>query len=87
MICFLPSCVLSVPFFSTVATSLLPALPYCSTQILADEELRAMLVDPELQRVLVECGDPARFQHHMRDPDTRRKIMRLQQAGLVGTAR
>jgi hypothetical protein len=44
-------------------------------------------MDPELQRVLVECGDPAKFQQHMRNPDTARKIMRLQKAGLVGTAR
>jgi hypothetical protein len=55
--------------------------------VLADEELRAMLMDPELQRVLVECGDPAQFQRHMQNPETRRKIVRLQQAGLVGTAR
>jgi hypothetical protein len=63
------------------------AISHCLTQILQDEELRTMLMDPELQRILVECGDPARFQQHMRNPDTYRKIVRLQQAGLVGTAR
>ena len=44
-------------------------------------------MDPALQQILLECGDPARFQRHMRDPDTARKIIRLQQAGLVGTAK
>jgi len=46
-----------------------------------------MLMDPELQRILMECGDPQKFQQHMRTPATNRKIVRLQQAGLVGTAR
>lgn len=43
-------------------------------------------MDTELQRILVECGDPAKFQQHMRNPVVRGKIMKLQQAGLVGTA-
>jgi hypothetical protein len=46
-----------------------------------------MLMDPELQRILMECGDPAKFQQHMRNPETCRKIVKLQQAGLVGTVR
>lgn len=56
-------------------------------QILQDDELRSMLMDPTLQQILLECGDPAHFQRHMRDPETARKIVRLQQAGLVGTAK
>lgn len=46
-----------------------------------------MLMDPDLQRILMECGDPAKFQQHMRNPETYRKIVKLQKAGLVGTAR
>lgn len=46
-----------------------------------------MLLDPELQRILVECGDPVKFQGHMRDPTTARKIKKLFDAGLVGTAK
>lgn len=56
-------------------------------QILQDDELRSMLMDPALQQILLECGDPVHFQRHMRDPETARKIIRLQQAGLVGTAK
>ena len=56
-------------------------------QILQDDELRSMLMDPALQQILLECGDPVHFQTHMRDPETARKIIRLQQAGLVGTAK
>ena len=54
--------------------------------MLSDPELRSLLIDPELQRVLVECGDPSKFRQHMRDPVTASKIVKLQKAGLVGTA-
>lgn len=60
---------------------------YLNIQILQDDELRTMLMDPDLQRILMECGDPAKFQQHMRNPETYRKIVKLQKAGLVGTAR
>jgi len=66
---------------------LLTCTPTPLHQILQDEELRSMLMDPALQQILLECGDPAQFQRHMRDPETARKIVRLQQAGLVGTAK
>lgn len=52
-------------------------------KILQDEELRAMLMDPNLQQILLECGDPIKFQQHMRNPETARKIMRLKESGLV----
>jgi len=52
-----------------------------------DRELSALLLDPDLQRILVECGDPIKFQMHMRDPSTARKIKKLYEAGLVGTAK
>ena len=66
---------------------LLLYLVFLLHQILQDDELRSMLMDPALQQILLECGDPAHFQRHMRDPETARKIVRLQQAGLVGTAK
>ena len=56
-------------------------------KVLQDEELREMLMDPELQKILQECGDPAKFQRHMRDPAIAYKIKRLYEAGLVGTAK
>lgn len=38
--------------------------------IVQDEELRNMLMDPKLQQILMECNDPVKFQRHMRDPVT-----------------
>ena len=46
-----------------------------------------MLQDPKMQEILVECGDPVKFQQHMRDPETAKKIQKLYKAGLVGTAK
>lgn len=46
-----------------------------------------MLQDPKMQEILVECGNPAKFQLHMRNPDTAKKIQRLYKAGLVGTVK
>lgn len=40
-----------------------------------------------MQKVLQECGDPAKFAKHMRDPVIAYKIKKLHQAGLVGTAK
>jgi hypothetical protein len=56
-------------------------------QVLKDPELREMLMDPSLQRILQECGDPVLFQRHMRDPATAAKIRKLYASGLVGTAK
>lgn len=56
-------------------------------EVLNDPELRDFLMDPELQRILQECGDPITFQRHMQDPATAYKIKRLFDSGLVGTAK
>ena len=55
--------------------------------MLDDPELRELLMDPDMQRILQECGDPAKFQQHMRDPLIAYRIKKLYQAGLVGTAK
>jgi hypothetical protein len=54
-------------------------------RVLEDRELCELLLDPRLQQVLLDCGNPALFAQHMRDPDISRKIHRLHAAGLVGT--
>ena len=60
--------------------------PFYSCQVLSDPDLREMLMDPQLQTILQECGDPMKFQQHMRNPVTAAKIKKLYAAGLVGTA-
>ena len=49
-------------------------------------QLRGLLMDVELQAILQECYEPAALRRHMSDPATARKIKRLYDAGLVGTA-
>jgi hypothetical protein len=57
-------------------------------EVLQDEELRTMLMDPETQRVLQQCGnDHAAFQRYMQDPVWAYKIKKLFKAGLVGVAK
>jgi len=56
-------------------------------EIVQDDELRDLLMDPKLQQILQECNDPRKFQAHMRDPVTAYKIKKLYDAGLVGTAK
>ena len=53
--------------------------------IVSNPELSAILMDPAMQRVLQECGDPIKFQQHMRNPETARKIDLLFKSGLVKT--
>ena len=53
--------------------------------IVNDPELAALLMDQNMQRILQECGDPEKFQRHMRNPDTARKINLLFKSGLVKT--
>lgn len=55
--------------------------------VVNDPELSALLMDPAMQRTLQECGDPAKFQRHMQNAETARKIKKLFDAGLVGTAK
>lgn len=40
-------------------------------------------MDPKMQQVLVECGDPAKLRVHMQNPETVHKIRKLSAAGLV----
>jgi hypothetical protein len=56
-------------------------------EVLADPELAALLMDPQMQRVLQECGDPRGLQKHMSDPDTRRKLDKLFKSGLINIQR
>ena len=56
-------------------------------KILQSDELREMLLDSKLQAILQECNDPMKFQRHMQDPVTARKIKLLFDNGLVGTAK
>jgi chemotaxis protein histidine kinase CheA len=51
--------------------------------VLADTELKSLLMDPELQRVLQQCGEPGKLRHFMSHPEFGPKIKRLAQAGLV----
>lgn len=55
-------------------------------QILEDPELREWLMDSNMQKILQECSDPSKFQHHMKDPVIAYRIGKLYKAGLVGTA-
>jgi hypothetical protein len=40
-------------------------------------------MDAEFQRILVECNDPKKLAQYIQQPDFRRKIQKMQQAGLV----
>jgi chemotaxis protein histidine kinase CheA len=52
-------------------------------RVLADNELKTLLMDPELQRVLQQCGEPGKLRYFMSHPEFGPKIKRLAQAGLV----
>jgi len=52
-------------------------------RILQDPELKALLMDPQMQRVLQDCSSPESFSRHMQNPDTARKITMMMQAGLL----
>mmetsp|Transcript_19551 Transcript_19551/g.28124 ORF Transcript_19551/g.28124 Transcript_19551/m.28124 type:complete len:297 (+) Transcript_19551:228-1118(+) len=56
-------------------------------EIVQNDELRALLMDVELQQILKECNDPVKFRQHMSNPVTARKIKTLYEAGLVGTTK
>lgn len=51
--------------------------------IINDPELSSILMDPKMQRVLQECNNPVKFNQHMKDPETARKINKLFASGLV----
>lgn len=53
--------------------------------IVNNPELAQLLMDPKMQTILQECGNPTKFQEHMKNPDTARKIKLLFDSGLVKT--
>ena len=55
-------------------------------KILADRELSDILMDPEMQRVMQECGLPGRMQTYMRHPDYGPNLRKLIEAGLLKIA-
>jgi hypothetical protein len=52
-------------------------------KILADPELRVLLMDKELQSILQDCSHPGKLQRYMSDPVVSKKIRRLAECGLV----
>ena len=52
-------------------------------KVINNPELTALLMDPKMQMVLQECGDPVKFQRIMRDPVMAANIKKLFDAGLV----
>lgn len=52
-------------------------------QIINDSELRDLLMDPAMQQILVECGDPIKLRKHLNNTETARKIRKLEVAGLI----
>jgi len=54
----------------------------CS-QVLGNEALRELLMDPSMQQVLVKCGEPGRLRAFMADPVWGPKIRTLADHGLV----
>lgn len=52
-------------------------------KVLEHPELRALLVDPEMQRVLQECGEPSGLARYMRHPEYGPKLQVMARAGLV----
>jgi hypothetical protein len=51
--------------------------------ILRNEELRELLMDPEMQQVMQKCQEPGRLQYFMNDPKWGPKIRKLADFGLV----
>lgn len=54
--------------------------------VLANAELKALLLDPKTKDLMQECGDPRVFAAAMRDPAKRAVIDKLKSAGLVTVA-
>lgn len=51
--------------------------------VLQQPELRELLMDPGMQRVLQECGDPSALARYMRHPEFGPKLQLMARAGLV----
>lgn len=54
--------------------------------ILQDKELYALLMNPDMQQIILDCNDPVKFASHMRDKEVARKLKLLNDAGLVRIA-
>lgn len=52
-------------------------------KILANQELAGLLNDPEMHKVLQDCGNPGRLGYYMRDPQWGPKLRMMADAGLV----
>lgn len=52
-------------------------------RVLQQPELRELLMDPGMQRVLQECGDPQALARYMRHPEYGPKLQLMARAGLV----
>lgn len=52
-------------------------------KVLQQPELRELLMDPGMQRVLQECGDPRVLARYMRHPDFGPKLQLMARAGLI----
>lgn len=55
-------------------------------KILADGELTELLMDPEMQRVMQECGVPGRMKAYMHHAEYGPKLRKLIEAGLLKVA-
>ncbi|CAM9120996.1 unnamed protein product [Scytosiphon promiscuus] len=51
--------------------------------VLQQPELRELLMDPSMQRVLQECGEPQVLARYIRHPEFGPKLRRMSQAGLI----
>lgn len=52
-------------------------------EVLGRPELRDLLVDPGMQRVLQECGEPSNLARYIRHPEFGPKLQLMAKAGLV----
>lgn len=52
-------------------------------KVLQDTELRELLMDPGMQRVLQECGEPHVLARYMRHPEFGPKLQLMARAGLI----
>ncbi|CAM9496205.1 unnamed protein product [Ectocarpus sp. 6 AP-2014] len=52
-------------------------------KVLQQPELRELLMDPGMQRVLQECGDPQELARYMRHPEFGPKLQLMAKAGLI----
>ena len=56
-------------------------------EIVQNQEISSILMDPAFQRVIQECGVPGRMQQYMRDPEIGPKLRKLIDSGLLKVER